>query len=77
MDIVIDSAKVDWKLLRSQKADLVMMLINKDRDMSTFKGLQGKMDTFEGLLGFIDYVQDQAAYTMGEKEIFGSSEISD
>ena len=63
MDIMLDSDKIDWVMLREQKANMSTLLSRpKDRNLCS---------TVEGILSLIDYIQDQAADVMSEEEIFG------
>lgn len=79
--LIIDRDRVDWELLRQQKATLFAISfqlgvkIQQDQtpsshDIQTYARL-------EGLLGFLDYIQDQAALTLGERTIFGLPEEDD
>jgi hypothetical protein len=60
----VDLSNTDWKLLRKQKKGLLLLLDKTEYLLSAKKSL-------DGLLNFIDYIQDEAAKQIGEKNVFG------
>lgn len=59
----IDLRKVDWELLRKQKAQLF--------DLAR-EGIDGEDQPYaEGLLSLLDHLMDEAAKTLGEELVFG------
>jgi len=60
----LDTGKVSWADLRDQKEVLELFVSRGD-------GEKYERDAMEGIIGLIDYVQDQAAKVLGEKEVFG------
>jgi DNA-directed RNA polymerase subunit RPC12/RpoP len=60
----IDLSKVDWKLLREQKATLFGHAGVMHDDQRSYAH-------FHGLLELLDHLMDEAAKTLGEKLVFG------
>ena len=60
----VDLSKVDWKLLRKQKAALVGLSFSKQFGSPA-------NDILEGIISLLDEIQDQAAEQIGEKKVFG------
>ena len=55
--------KTDWKLLRKQKQDLVM--ITPFKDTETTKSI-------DGIINFLDQFQEMAAEYLGEDKVFNT-----
>lgn len=62
LSVPADLGRVDWKSLRRQKSVLVTMSGSKT-------GLH-KRAAFAGLIHLLDYVQDEAAKTLGKEAVF-------
>lgn len=63
----IDLSKVDWKLLREQKA----WLAETSLQHVSAEGKKSWHPQAEGLLSLLDHLMDEAAKTLGEKLVFG------
>lgn len=70
MTLYFDLSKVDWRLLRKQKLELLRQL-----DHLHAKGLYRSEKTLEGLLHLLDAMQDQAAESLGEVAVFGKEHL--
>jgi len=61
---IIDLSKIDWPLLRIQKAFCLGALEEKDIH-------ETEREMFQGIVHCFDYIQDCAAIMLGEKYVFG------
>jgi hypothetical protein len=64
-DMTADLSRVDWILLRQQKADLLEAI----EFYALHKPAVG--EGLNGILHLIDHIQDEAAETLGEEAVFG------
>lgn len=72
--IVIDRGAVDWAALREQKATLFAMTFQlgiRLREGNVSEKDRRNYERLEGLLGFLDYIQDRAAESIGYTAVFG------
>lgn len=75
--LTIEKDVIDWDSLRLQKAALFAIAFQMGAAIQRGDADDGMTNTYnrlEGLLGFIDYIQDRAARTLGEKRIFGDNQ---
>jgi hypothetical protein len=67
MNTPIDLSKMDWELLRKQKA----WLAKTSLEHVSASGKKSLHPQAEGLLQMLDHIMDEAAKTLGEKLVFG------
>lgn len=66
--VLANVSGVDWKLLRKQKARLLMVIGQEDERHNT----ESSTD-LTGILHLVDHIQDEAALTIAESTVFGRS----
>jgi len=66
--VVVDLSRVDWDLLRRQKAILVNLAATAEHVTT-----RRDREAVEGIIELIDHIQDETAIALGEKAVFGKS----
>ena len=69
--LLIDVSRVDWKLLRKQKKELLKIEDSPRIDMYTENACEElDKDLITGVISLLDDIQDQAALQIGVKRVF-------
>lgn len=72
--ITIEPNAIDWEALKTQKAVLFAIAFQMGASIQRGDADDATRNTYtklEALLNFLDYIQDRAALTYGDKKIFG------
>lgn len=74
--VTFEKNTIDWDLFRHGKACLFAITFQMGAALQRGEGDQAMRNTYEkleGLLGTLDYIQERAARTLGEKQVFGDN----